>query len=99
MHAGNRAMRSAALFGAILAADIVDCVFFKRNTRITALLRTIVHQAVFADIQITRSGAAAPLVRTPLRDVVLKPVDAGEASLFQALHRVVNLALVLIEGL
>src|SRR6185369_11381176 len=65
-----------------------------------ALLRTVVHQAVLADIEVARAGAAPPLVRLAIRQVVLKaanprieiledlpgPVDGGR-------HLVVNLAL------
>ena len=39
-----------------------------RNARKTALLPAVVHQPVFADVQISRARAAAPIVRLALRD-------------------------------
>ena len=82
MDARNRAVRRAAFFGEVLAADVVARVRRERNSRIAALLRAVMHQAVFADVEIARAGAAAPVIGQALRDVVLKGVDAGETALF-----------------
>ena len=38
VHAGNRAMRGAAFFGEVFAADVFDGVFFQRGAGISALL-------------------------------------------------------------
>ena len=99
VHAGHRAVRRAAFFREIFAADIVARVSLERNARIAALLRTIVHQPVFADIEIARAGAAAPVIRQTLGDVVLKRVDPREAALFQRLHLVINPPLFVAQGL
>ena len=55
----------------------------ERNARIAALLRTIMHQAILADVEVARAGAAAPVVLLAARDVVLKSIDAREGLLFQ----------------
>ena len=55
--------------------------FSERNARIAALLRAPVHQAVLADVEIARAGAAPPVVRLALGDIVLETVDAREAAL------------------
>src|SRR5438094_1566205 len=72
VHAGDCAVRSAAFFGEIFAPDIGDRVLFQRNAGIAALLRAVMHQAVLADVQIACAGAAPPLVRTSLGNVVLE---------------------------
>ena len=92
-------MRGTGFFGQILAAEIVHGVFFKRDRRVTALLRTIVHQPILADVQITRAGAAAPLIRLALRDVVLKCIDASETAFLERLHFVINAPFFLTQGL
>ena len=50
------------------------------------------HQPVFANIEISRTGAASPLVGQALRNVVLKSVDARKAALLPRLHLVINTA-------
>src|SRR2546430_16472867 len=69
---GNRAMGCAGFFCEVLATDICNRVLLQRNRGIAALLRAIVHQSVFANIQISGAGPAPPLVWTPQRNVVLK---------------------------
>src|SRR5215469_2534658 len=93
VHARNGAVRRARLLGEILAPHVLPGVLLKRNAGITALLGAVVHQAVLADVEITRPCPAAPLVGTSERNVVLKPVDAGEAAFLERLHLVVHLTL------
>ena len=64
MHARHGAARRAALFRDEFAANVVPCTR-QRLAGIAALLRAVVHQAVFADVEITRAGAALPLVLEP----------------------------------
>src|SRR5271168_1519727 len=99
MHAGNRAMRRAAFFGEVFAAHVVARIGRQRHSGIAALLGAVVHQSVFADIEIARARATAPVVGQALRDVVLEGVDAGEAALLPRLHLIVNAALFLVERL
>ena len=62
VHAGNGAARGAAFFGEEFAVALLVGVFHERNAGIAALLRAIVDQAVFADVEVARAGAAAPVV-------------------------------------
>src|SRR6266566_3366596 len=75
VHAGNRTMRRARLLSHILAADVFYGVLLEWNRRIAALLRAVVHQPVFADVEISRTCPAAPGVRTAQSYIVLKRVD------------------------
>ena len=93
MHAGDSAVRRAAFFGKKFAADVVASVICQRNTGIAALLRAVVDKAVLADVEIARAGAAPPVVRLGLRNIVLEGVDAGEAALLHRFHFVVYGAL------
>jgi len=58
-----------------------------------------VDEPVFANIEISRAGAATPLVGPSLRDVVLERIDAREAALLHAFHLVVNGAFLVLERL
>src|SRR5262249_18413459 len=71
----------------------------QRFARIAALLGTVVYQAVFANVEIARAGAATPMVLAPLRNVVLEIVDARVAALLHRAHRGVNLALLVAQRL
>ena len=73
-------MRGTGFFGQILAAEIVHSVFFKRDRWVTALLRTIVHQPVFADVQEAAAGAAVPGVRQSPSDILLEAVEMSEGE-------------------
>src|SRR5437879_3499324 len=99
VHAGDGAVRGAALFGQVFAANVVAGVGFERNSGVAALLRAIVHQSVFADIEIAGAGSAAPVVTFALRNVVLEGVDASEAAFLERLHFVVDAALFLAQRL
>src|SRR5882762_1014192 len=99
MHARYCAMRRAGLLGIEFAPQIGNGIFFEGNPRISALLRTIMHQAIFADVQIASTRAASPLVRTALGNVVLEGIDAGEAAPFELLHLVVDRAFIVFQRL
>src|ERR1700683_5651851 len=86
VHAGNGTVRGAGLFGYIFPPDISQRVFFERGAGIASLLRAIGHESVFANVEIARSRATAPLVGTALRNIVLEGIDASEAALLHRLH-------------
>src|SRR5579884_275810 len=86
MHAGDGAVRGAALLGQVLAPHIGRGISGQRAGRIAALLRAVVNQAVLADVQITPAGAAAPVARLPTDDRVLEVVDLREIRLLEFLH-------------
>src|SRR4051812_2782048 len=90
MYAGHGAVRGAGFLCDVFAADIGSGVAFQRSPRVTALLGAVMHQAVFANVEIARACAASPLIWTTLSDVVLESIDAGEAALFHGLNFVVN---------
>ena len=57
------------------------------------------HQPVFADVEVARAGATAPLVRLAVSQVILKTVDARVAFLADLFHLLVDLALDPLERL
>ena len=72
MDARNRAVRRAGFFRQIFTADVGNGVLLQRDPRVAALLRAIMHEPVFTDVQIARAGAATPLVRLAQSNVVLE---------------------------
>src|SRR5271155_4787829 len=93
VHARHGAMRRAAFLREIFAAHVVASIRGEGHTRIAALLRAVMHQPVFANVEVACAGTAAPRIRQALSDVVLEGVDAGEAALLPRLHFVVDPAL------
>jgi len=58
-----------------------------------------VNQPVFADVEIARSGAAAPVIGQTFGDVVLEAMHAREAAFFQSLHLVIDAAFLFAQRL
>ena len=71
-------MRRAALLREEFALTLLRRVFRERHAGVAALLGTIMNQSVFADVEIARAGAAAPLVFASGGDIVLELIDARE---------------------
>ena len=92
-------MRGASLLGKELAIPAFEGVFRKRNAGITALLRAIVNQAVFANIEVARARAATPIVLEASRDIVLEAVHARKRALTQRHDLFENLRLTRSERL
>src|SRR6185437_7608483 len=82
-NAGNGATRSAAFFRQVFALPLFLGVFGERDAGVPALLRAIVDQAILANIEVTRPRAAAPVILSPCRDIVLKTVHARERPFSQ----------------
>ena len=99
VHAGHGAARGAGFFGEELAVALLVSVFHDGNARIAALLRTIVDQAVFADVEIARASTAAPVVFLAARDIVLELIDTSEGLLFQRDNFFENFLLAWVQGL
>src|SRR5271165_3125776 len=93
MYARHCTVRSTALFGEELAANISDRVLLQRYAGIAPLLRAVVHQSVFADVEVTRPSAAAPLVGSAVGNVVLEPVEARVMMFLELLHLQEDIAL------
>ena len=83
VHTGDGATGGATFLGQKLAADIGYGVLFQRNSGIPALLGTVVHQSVLADVEIASAGAAAPVIRLAIGNVVLEPVHSRIALFFE----------------
>src|SRR5579862_8010827 len=81
------------------AAQVCNRIFRQWNAWISTLLRAVVHQAVFANVEIAPASAATPLVRLPQGNIVLKRIDARKAAFLQALHLVIHPALFVIQRL
>src|SRR5262245_64599398 len=86
LNAGDGAHTGAWLFRVKLASDVFAGVIFKRDGGVTALLRTVVNQSVLADVQVSGAGAAPPIVRPTVGQIVLKPVKACPARLAESLQ-------------
>ena len=93
MHTRDSAVRRARFLGVVLALYICERVLRNRDAWIAALLRAVMHQTVFADVEVTRACTAAPLVRLAVGQVVLELVDARVTLLADLFHLLVNLAL------
>jgi len=74
-------MRCTGFFGEILAADIFDGVLLEWDRRKAALLGTVMNQAVFADVEVTRACSASPLVRASQRNIILEGIYSRKAAL------------------
>src|SRR5262245_28072520 len=90
---GDRAAWRAGLLSDKLPPDVVHRVARERRGRIPALLRAVVHQAIFADVKISGSGAATPVVLFSVRDIVLERIEFAVAAAAQLLGFEVNRAL------
>src|SRR5258706_5894639 len=73
--ATHRAVRCARFCSVELPHHIGLGVICQRFARISALLRTVVHQPVLAYIEIAGAGAAAPVIRLAVGDVFLEVIE------------------------
>src|SRR5690606_25950352 len=60
---GDRTVGRTALLREILALNIGYSVLGERNSRKASLLRAIVNQCIFTDVQIASTRSTAPVVR------------------------------------
>src|SRR5689334_11676789 len=79
VHAADGAARAAGLLCQELALYIGGGVLRQRSRGEAALLAAVVHQTVFADVEIASTGAAAPVVGLAVRNRFLKVVEARVA--------------------
>ena len=77
LHAADGARRSAGFCCPEFPPDVIERVFGQRSAGITALLGTVVDEAVFADVQVPGPRAAVPVVWPSLGEILLEPVQAG----------------------
>src|SRR5262245_63098291 len=81
LNASDRAGRRAGFGGQILAAHVCFGVLLEGNARITAFLRAVMNEPVFANVNVPASGAASPLPRPSARRALLNPVPTRIAAL------------------
>ena len=67
LNATDRAGGGAALAGKVFPPHILERVFLDRDPGIAPLLRTVVDQAILADVDVAGAGAAAPIVWSATR--------------------------------
>ena len=79
--------------------DVCDGVVRERDAGRAALLRTVMHEAVLADIEVARTGAAFPLVGPAIDQVVLEIRQTAVAALGQRLDTLIYPPLVLAQRL
>ncbi len=72
MHTPQGAFRCAGLFSLIFALDVLPRVIQQGNSRVAALLRTPVNLAFLANVKVSGSGAAFPVIWFPLDQIFLK---------------------------
>src|SRR5260370_12456876 len=75
MHAGDRAVRRAAVLRQELALHIRRLIPRQRNPGIPALLAAIVHQPELADVQIPSTCPAAPVICLPIGNRLLEVIE------------------------
>ena len=81
MDAADGAVGGAAFGGEEFALDVGGGVVGEGNAGVAALLAAVVDEAVFANIEIARAGAAAPVVGAALGDGFLELVKLGVVGL------------------
>jgi len=67
LHAGDGATRGAGFLCEVLVLEVLARVLLQGNCRQAALLRTIIHQPILADVQVTASGPTAAAHRAALQ--------------------------------
>jgi hypothetical protein len=60
LHTRNRAIRGAWFDRVVSALQVLPCVVFERDAGMAALLRTVMHQTIFTNVQVEASGSAVP---------------------------------------
>src|SRR5205085_7166545 len=74
--AGDGAVGRAPFFCLVFAVEVGLRVVCERDAGRAALLGAVMDETVFADVEIARARATTPIVGPPLREVLLKPVEA-----------------------
>ena len=56
-------------------AHLLASVLKQRNSRVSPLLRAIVHETVFANVEIASASPAAPFIGAAVRNVFLEGIE------------------------
>src|SRR5580704_7582837 len=99
MHATDGAVRGAGFLCQKFALEIGFGVPSQRDSGEATLLRAVVHQPIFADVEITRPGPAAPVIGLAISDSFLELIEARVVALLPVAHFEVNAAFFVLERL
>ena len=83
-------VRGAPFFCVVFAVHIGVGVLEQRDARRASLLRAPTDDAGLIDVEISRTGTAAPFVFAAIDEIVLKPIPPGIAAGAFALDLFVN---------
>ena len=72
LHARNCAVGGARFDQVVFAFQILTRVLFQRNTGITALLRAVVDETVFTNIEVATPSTTMPVVGSPFYQIFIK---------------------------
>ena len=97
--AADSAVGRAGLCRQKLALDVCGGVVGQWHAGVAALLAAIVHQAVFADVEVARAGAAAPVIGQAFDDGFLEVIELRVVGLFAVLHGEIDLRVGFSKGL
>jgi hypothetical protein len=97
MNTGNRATWRAGFLSVVLAMPALGGILGERDARVAALLRAVVHQAVLANVEVTRARAAAPSVFASGGDIMLKGIDPREGAFSEGHDFLEDFAFVRVE--
>src|SRR4051812_25938869 len=86
MNARDSAKRRARFLCYVFTPDVSHCIVLQRLCRKASLLRAVVHEAVFADIQVARTGPATPVTRLAISNFLLEVIDLREMPFLELLH-------------
>src|SRR5579863_3289491 len=77
----------------------LNSILGERNAGVAALLRAVMDEAVLANVEVARAGAAAPVVFAARGDIVLKRIDARKRTLAEAHDFLENFSFARAKGL
>src|SRR5687768_7523756 len=88
MNTADRAVGGTGFDRIVFAFEVFRRVLGQRNSRRSALLRTVVDQPVFTNVQIPATGMAMPVVRQAFGEIILEltVVDKIREFLFAKVH-------------
>lgn len=80
VHAAHGAEMGAFLFGPVFPLDVGLGVTLQGDARVPALLRAVMDQPFFANVQVPGAGTASPFVGLAVHKILLKIIDPGAAT-------------------
>ena len=81
LHAPDGAVGRAGFSCEIFSLNVGECVLLERDPGIATLLGTVMHQAVFTNVEIASAGAASPIVWFAASEIFLEPIEPAVTML------------------